>query len=104
MLADRWRRQLPVVTRITIGTVAAGVRGAMGLSSIDQAALSARVGGAGADVLLTDSGTSALVLALRATTRATRVVAMPAYACVDLVAAAQLAGVRFVCYDIDPLT
>lgn len=49
---------------------------------------------------LTDSGTSALILALpRKGT-----VALPAYACVDLLSAAAFAGLRVRLYDIDPAT
>ena len=56
------------------------------------------------DVLLTDSGTSALVLALRAVVPAGGTVAYPGYACIDLTAAAIRAGVRVRLYDIDPDT
>ncbi len=61
----------------------------------------------GADhVVLTDSGTSALVLALRAVSAGAvhGTVAMPAYACVDIIAAACYAGIRVHLYDVDPLT
>jgi perosamine synthetase len=54
--------------------------------------------------LLTDSGTSALVLALRATVPRAGIVAFPAYACVDLSAAAVRAEVRVLLYDVDPET
>ncbi len=57
-----------------------------------------------AQVLLTDSGTSALVLALRMVAKAGLPVAMPAYACVDLIAAARRADVRVRFFDIDPHT
>ncbi len=56
------------------------------------------------DVVLTDSGTSALVLALRLTQPQSASVAMPAYACVDLMAAALHAGVTVRLYDTDPET
>ena len=55
-------------------------------------------------VALVDSGTSALAMALRATTRAGGVVALPAYACVDIGAAAIVAQLRVRLYDIDPVT
>ena len=54
--------------------------------------------------VLTDSGTSALVLALRLALPSGGIVGFPAFACVDLVAAAQLAGVRVRLYDLDPAT
>lgn len=55
-------------------------------------------------VALTDSGTSALVAALRLTAGEGGTVAYPGYACVDLAAAARFAGVRVRLYDTDPDT
>lgn len=55
-------------------------------------------------VALTDSGTSALTLALRLTRGSAGRVAMPAYACIDLATAAMGAGVQVVLYDLDPAT
>lgn len=55
-------------------------------------------------VALTDSGTSALVAALRMMIGKNGTVAFPAYACVDLAAAARFAGARVRLYDIDPRT
>jgi hypothetical protein len=59
---------------------------------------------AASDVLLTDSGTSALVVALRILAGVGGTVALPAWACIDLTAAATFAGVRVRLYDIDPQT
>ena len=56
------------------------------------------------NVALVDSGTSALAMAMRATTRAGGVVALPAYACVDVGAAAIFAQLRVRLYDVDPAT
>ena len=53
---------------------------------------------------LTDSGTSALVLALRMTAGPGGIVAFPAYVCVDLIAAARKAEVKVRLYDVDPHT
>lgn len=61
-----------------------------------------RFGAAG--VALTDSGTSALVLAMRLTAGAGGTVALPAYGCIDLTAAAVFADVRVRLYDVDPAT
>ena len=66
------------------------------------AALRARY--AATDVVLTDSGTSALILALQALVPAGGTVAYPAYACIDLTAAALGAGMRVRLYDLDPAT
>jgi len=57
------------------------------------------------EVLLTDSGTAALTLALIASQREQRApVALPAWACYDLATAAVGADVRAVLYDLDPHT
>ncbi len=55
-------------------------------------------------IALTDSGTSALVIALRAMVREGGAVALPAYGCVDLIAAAIRSGARVRLYDVDPGT
>lgn len=66
------------------------------------AALLARFGGA--RVSLTDSGTSALQLAIAACCPSERPVALPAFGCYDLITAAQGAQRRVVVYDVDPHT
>jgi dTDP-4-amino-4,6-dideoxygalactose transaminase len=56
-------------------------------------------------ILLTDSGTSALALALRAgAARAPGPVALPAYSCYDVATAADAAEVDVLLYDLDPAT
>ncbi len=68
-----------------------------------RAALAAR--GFAGEILLADSGTSALNLALRAAVTArSGSVAIPAYGCFDLATAVDAAGVPFVLYDVDPGT
>ena len=59
-----------------------------------------------ADVLLTDSGTGALTLAIKASLagRPGAAVALPAYGCYDLATAADGAGAPVVLYDLDPAT
>lgn len=54
--------------------------------------------------VLTDSGTSALVLALRLAVPPGGTVALPGFGCIDLSAACELAGVRARLYDLDPAT
>ena len=55
--------------------------------------------------LLTDSGTSALALALRVAAAVGRTpVALPGYSCYDVATAADAAGVPFLLYDLDPHT
>ncbi len=99
------RRQLTVASPLT----AANIAGAT-MDTIARRDRSEQVRGALAtefsarEVVLTDSGTSALVLALRALVKPGAVVAMPAYACVDLISAARRANVRVRLFDLDPLT
>jgi perosamine synthetase len=57
-----------------------------------------------ADALLTDSGTSALILALRKILPQGGTVALPGYSCIDLTTAALGAGMRVRLYDIEPST
>jgi hypothetical protein len=56
------------------------------------------------DALLTDTGTSALVLALRKVLPPGGTVAFPGYGCFDLTSAALGAGMRVRLYDIEPST
>jgi perosamine synthetase len=55
-------------------------------------------------VALADSGTSALVMALRTVLPSHGTVALPAYACVDLLAACAHVGAQIRFYDVDPAT
>ena len=99
------RRQLPVASPLT----AANILGAT-LATIARRDASEHVRNTLAaefhakQVVLTDSGTSALVLALRMFAKPDAPVAMPAYVCVDLIAAARRAGVRVRLFDVDPHT
>jgi perosamine synthetase len=57
------------------------------------------------ELYLTDSGTSALRLALQAAQAVTNApVALPAYSCYDVATAADGAGTPFLLYDLDPAT
>ena len=102
------RAQPPVRSPLTLRALLAGL--AAGLSGGDQAreAVGLRL----AELLapralrLTDSGTSALGLALRlaARRRPGRPVLLPAWGCYDLATAADAADVRVLLYDLDPVT
>ena len=100
------RHQLPVSSPLTADSILRGafaaVRGADEEHARLKSALIARYGASSA--ILTDSGTSALVLALRLAAGTGGTVAYPAYGCVDLAAAALFADVRVRLYDLDPLT
>jgi perosamine synthetase len=100
------RRQLPVSSTITARSLVRAIAPALGGGSHDIAALDEKLRRAfGAhSVALVDSGTSALAMAMRATTRAGGEIALPAYACVDVGAAAIFAQLRVRLYDIDPNT
>jgi dTDP-4-amino-4,6-dideoxygalactose transaminase len=101
------RRQLPVYSPVAWGAIAAGasaaVRGRARAELREQLLdFLRRVYGA-RDALLTDSGTSALRLALAGTVRLDpRPVALPGYGCYDLASAAQGAGARVALYDVEP--
>ncbi|HWZ60401.1 MAG TPA: DegT/DnrJ/EryC1/StrS family aminotransferase [Gemmatimonadaceae bacterium] len=101
------RRQLPVSSPLSLGALvrAAVAAAAFGpRSAHDAVAAALRVRFDARAVALTDSGTSALVLALRLAMPRSGTVALPAYACVDLLAAAARAGVRVRFYDVVPDT
>jgi hypothetical protein len=87
-------------------SLAAGLAAAVALRTDERrrlaAALSTRY--AATDAILTDTGTSALVLALRSVIPKGGAVALPAYACIDLTSAALGSGVRVRLYDVDPIT
>lgn len=100
-----FRRQLPVASPLSASMLAGALRDvASGRDRSDDVRAELRRRYGAETMFLTDSGTSALVLALRLVARPGDVVAMPAYACVDLVAAARFADVRVALYDVDPRT
>ena len=101
-----WRWQPPVLSPISSRALVNGMGAAMGfrpgLRETVVAALCERY--SAADALLTDSGTSSLILALRKVLPPGGTVAFPGYACIDLTTAALGAGMRVRLYDIDPST
>jgi len=99
------RRQLPAYSPLTAAGLVAGIRGARSRPRERLAELLADRYGA-RRVVLTGSGTQALTLALRASAPRDRqpLVALPAYACYDVVSGAVGAEARIVFYDVDPPT
>ncbi|MCH7490996.1 MAG: DegT/DnrJ/EryC1/StrS family aminotransferase [Gemmatimonadetes bacterium] len=103
------RRQLPVYSPISLTSLLSGW-GSMVSGSSDRArttvtsAITAEF--AADEILLTDSGTSALTLAIRGIceARGERLIALPAYGCYDLATAADGAGVEVALYDVDAHT
>ena len=100
------RQQLPVSSTITVRSLVRAVGPALGGGAGARAALETELRHAfGAErALLVDSGTSALALALRAAAKPGGVVALPAYTCVDIGAAAIFAQLRVRLYDVDPVS
>lgn len=104
----KWRRQLPAYSPLTLRAVAAGSAGLVFGAGRARAAVAAMLGRAYScdDVLLTDSGTGALMLAIRGSLAGApgACVALPAYGCYDLATAADGAHAPVVLYDLDPTT
>jgi dTDP-4-amino-4,6-dideoxygalactose transaminase len=100
------RHQLPVSSTITARALVRALAPALSEGSRERDALEAELRRAfdASGVALVDSGTSALAMALRAATPVGGVVALPAYACVDIGAAAIFARLRVRLYDVDPVT
>ena len=97
----------PVHSPVTLAAVASGVGALAGGAARARAEVTATLGERFGcrDLLLTDSGTSALTLALRAgAQRAPGPVALPAYCCYDIATAADGARVQVRLYDLDPAT
>ena len=97
----------PVHSPLTPGAMAAGLRAMAVGGDTARHALGGviRTRWAPEQFVLTDSGTSALALALSmAARRDGTPVALPAYGCYDLATAVDTAGVPFTLYDLDPLT
>jgi DegT/DnrJ/EryC1/StrS aminotransferase family len=97
----------PAHSPVTLEAVASGIRALAGGAARARggvtAALSERFGCC--DLLLTDSGTSALTLALRAGRQRTPgPVALPAYGCYDIATAADGSDAQVLLYDLDPAT
>ena len=101
-----WRYQPPALSPVSPAALLAGFAAAVGRSRGGNQVVTDELKRRyqATDVLLTDSGTSALVIALQSLVPPGGTVAYPAYACIDLTAAAVRARVRVRLYDLDPLT
>jgi perosamine synthetase len=102
----RWwpRRQLPVYSPLPLRAVLAGFRALLAPGDA-RARVEARIRDrfGARRLLLVDSGTSALALAMKVASRG-RPVALPAWGCYDLATAADAAEVPVLLYDLDPRT
>ena len=101
-----WRQHCPVLSPVSTRALLDGIGAAVGAtddcSEAVESLLARRYGAL--DALLTDSGTSALILALRYLLPRGGRVAFPGYACIDLTAAAIGADVNVRLYDLNPAT
>jgi perosamine synthetase len=101
-----WRWVPPAFSPVAPRSLIRGITAACGSRSaqVESATeiLCARFGAS--DALLTDSGTSALILALRTIVPLGGTIAYPGYSCIDLTTAAVGAGMRVRLYDLDPNT
>jgi perosamine synthetase len=105
----RFYRQPPAWSPLTLGALLAGCRAAWlggGRRAREELDRTLRSAYAPRQLYLTDSGTSALTLALQAARAVTggAPVALPAYSCYDVATAADGAEAPFLLYDLDPDT
>ncbi|MGH7720173.1 MAG: DegT/DnrJ/EryC1/StrS family aminotransferase, partial [Gemmatimonadaceae bacterium] len=100
------RQQLPVLSPIEPSALVGALAPMLTASAAPLHALSAtlRERHGATTVVLTDSGTSALIVALRIAAGKRGTVAFPGYACIDLAAAARFANVKVRLYDVQPST
>lgn len=102
------RRQLPVYSPLPLRAVVSGIGAALtgGRSARRAVRRSLEEWYFPDELLLTDSGTGALTLALRAVReeQPERPVALPAYSCYDVATAAVGAEVPVLFYDVEPRT
>ncbi len=99
------RAQPPVHSPIPFSALLAGAAALLGLARRARRGVETQLTHAfpGRRLVLTDSGTAALTLALR-NACAGRPAAIPAYCCYDVATAVDGAGVDFFLYDLDPMT
>jgi perosamine synthetase len=98
------RRQLPVHSPTTFRSLLHGWLGAVGAESRESVISLVKEHWSARHVVLTDSGTSALILAIKVAVPSNGIVAIPAWGCYDVATAAEGANVRVVLYDVDPAT
>lgn len=104
-----WRRIPPAYSPLSLGAVLSGVAAGLagGARARERVMAHLRTVFQPERILLTDSGTTALTLALQAVfgrSGPEPIVALPCYCCYDVATAADGADVRVALYDIDPKT
>ena len=99
------RCQPPTHSPLHTRALLRGLRGALGADTRARLRQDIQTHWGSKDVVLTDSGTTALQLAMRAVlAQRPGLIAIPAYACYDIATAALGAGAQVVLYDVDPDT
>ena len=101
-------RELPVYSPLSVGALGSGLRALLGGGAGARARVEdlIRRDYAPSGLLLTDSGTSALAVALLGVAAKSEQspVALPAYCCYDIATAADTTGLPVLLYDLDPAT
>ena len=98
------RRQLPVHSPTSFRSLTGGLAAALGSDQEGAVRTLLETHFGTAHVLLTDSGTSALALAIAGSVGDAGRVAIPAYAWYDLATAVEAAGATAILYDVDAAT
>ncbi len=104
-----WRRLPPVHSPLTLRAMLSGVVAGLAGGTKARARVTAQLRTIlqPERIMLTDSGTTALTLALQAVSGRSgpnSIVALPCYCCYDVATAADGANVRVALYDVDPET
>lgn len=102
-----WRWQLPAYSPVPFEALRSGTAALLGLGSEAPERFRERILRelGVSEALLTDSGTSALAVALSLGAKGSKLpVALPAYGCYDMATAVRAAEVRVRLYDLDPAT
>ena len=97
------RTQLPAWSPLSAGVIARGLQAWWAGDAVAKLEAALRLEFGAREILLTDSGTTALTLAIRSLGPRARI-GVPAYGCFDLATAALGAGALVRCYDLDPAT
>src|SRR4051812_46731743 len=101
-----WRWVPPACSPVAPRSLIAGIAAACNVrnSPIDVVVDTLCARFTASDALLTDTETSALILALQAMVQPGGTIAFPGYSCIDLTTAAIGAGLQVRLYDLDPAT
>lgn len=101
-----WFQEPPVYSPVEVRNLLVGAKSLLRRKDVSSRIVSEELARRyrARESVLTESGTSALVMALRMFVPKGGTVAYPGYACIDLTAAAVRASVNVRLYDLDPVT